>query len=136
MVLELTNVINEQIDALNELLKKLDEQHKFIMDKDVFGLEGIVDEIQICNKQIAEVEVKRRKITGSNSISQIVKESNSESLDNAFREINKVLRLVKLQKETNEVLIRQGLGFTNKLLDVLNPKKETNVYNSYGHIRR
>ena len=136
MVLELTSVIKEQSMALSDLLEKLDKQHKLIVNKDIFGLEGIVEEIQLCNKKIAEVEVKRRKLTGSASVSQLVKDSNSKELDDVHREITKVLHMVKLQKDTNEILIRQGLGFTNKLLEVLNPKKETNVYNSYGHIRR
>ena len=136
MIVELTNVINKQTIALNDLLDKLDKQYKLIMNKDIFGLEGIVEEIQLSNKKIAEIEVERRKLTGTTSIAQIVNEAKCDELDDKYREILKVLHMIKLQKDTNEVLIRQGLGFTNKLLQVLSPKKETNIYNSYGHIRR
>ena len=136
MIAELTVIIREQKEALKELLEQLDKQYKLIIDKDVFGLDKIVEDINLCNKKIAETEVKRRKITGNDSIIEIVKHSNNEELDTEFREITKTLHMLKLQKETNEILIRQGLGFTNKLLNILNPKKEANLYNSYGHIRR
>lgn len=136
MINELKDVLKEQNDALKSLLDMLDKQYKMIMSKDVFGLEEVVSEIQLCNKEIAEIEVKRRKLTGTASISNLIKEANSDPLDREFREIQKTIHLVKLQKDTNEVLIRQGLGFTNKLLQVLTPKKEANLYNSYGNIRR
>ncbi|MEG0296297.1 MAG: flagellar protein FlgN [Clostridium sp.] len=136
MIVELTNVIREQRSALNELLEKLDEQYKLIMKKDIFGLEGIVEEIQLCNKKVAEHEVARRKLTGNNSIRMIVDDSGSDELDREYREIQKILHMITLQKETNDVLIKQGLSYTNRMLAIINPKRENGVYNSYGQINR
>lgn len=136
MINNLIDILRDQNKALQELLVKLDDQHKLIMNKDIFGLEAIVDDIQLINKKIAELEVKRRKVLGSSNIKEVVESSNNKDLDYEFRAIGKVLHMVKLQKDTNEILIRQGLSFTNKLLEVLNPKKETRVYNSYGQMRR
>lgn len=136
MIVELTNVISSQRSALNELLGKLDEQYKLIMKKDIFGLEGIVEEIQLCNKKVAEHEVARRKLTGNNSIRMIVDDSGSDELDREYREIQKILHMITLQKETNDVLIKQGLSYTNRILAIINPKRENGVYNSYGQINR
>lgn len=136
MIVELTNVIREQRSALDELLEKLDEQYKLIMKKDIFGLEGIVEEIQLCNKKIAELEVARRKITGNNSIRVIVEESGSDELDKEYREIQKTLHMMSIQKETNDILIKQGLSYTNRMLALINPKRENGVYNSYGQVKR
>lgn len=136
MIVELTNVISSQRSALNELLGKLDEQYKLIMKKDIFGLEGIVEEIQLCNKKVAEHEVARRKLTGNNSIRMIVDDSGSDELDREYREIQKILHMITLQKETNDVLIKQGLSYTNRMLAIINPKRENGVYNSYGQINR
>ena len=67
---------------------------------------------------------------------EIVKNSNYSDLDDAFRSINKVLHMVKLQKDTNELLLRQQMSYNNQILNMINPRRETKTYNSYGNLSR
>ena len=136
MINRLIEILSNEEKVLKELLSVLEKQHKMIIKKDVFGMEGIVTEIQEKNKLVAEWEVERRKLIGNKSIKEIVLNSNNNEIDDVFRKIQRTLNEIKLQKETNEILIKQGISYTNKLLNIINPKREVNVYNSYGAIRR
>lgn len=136
MNLELERVLELEELKLKELLKLLDKQHELILSKNLFELEAIVEEIQIKNKEIAQVEVERRKILGGISIKEYILKSNQKDLDEMYRRINKLLNEMVLQNDTNELLIKQQLTFTNKLINIMTPKKEAAVYNSYGNIKR
>ena len=136
MINRLIEILFNEEKVLKELLCVLEKQHKMIIKKDVFGMEGVVTEIQEKNKLVAEWEVERRKAIANKSIKEVILISKSIELDTAFRSIQKTLNAIKLQKETNEILIKQGISYTNKLLNIINPKREVNVYNSYGAIRR
>lgn len=121
---------------LEELLVLLDKQYKLILNKDVFNMEAITEEIQLKNKEVAEAEVKRRKFLGNTSIREYVNNSNDSELDEVYRAMQRLLNELILQKDTNELLIKQQLAFTNKLLNIMNPKKDAATYNSYGNIKR
>ena len=136
MINRLIEILFNEEKVLKELLSVLEKQHKMIIKKDVFGMEGVVTEIKEKNKLVAEWEVERRKAIGNKSIKEVILISKSIELDTAYRSIQKTLNAIKLQKETNEILIKQGISYTNKLLNIINPKREVNVYNSYGAIRR
>lgn len=136
MIKELTEVLVKEEDALKKLLTLLDEQFKLIMSKNVFGMEEIVERLQSCNKEIAEFEVARRKLIGSKSMRQLIKGFGDEKLDRTYRDIQKLLEAITLQKDTNEILIKQQLAYTNRMLNIINPKREVKTYNSYGNIRR
>ncbi|EOR20133.1 hypothetical protein A500_18472 [Clostridium sartagoforme AAU1] len=136
MINSLIAVIKEEEKELNELLILLDKQYKLIINKDVFGMESVVEEIKLKNKAVAESEVNRRKVLGKESIKDIVLSSKNEELENSYRRIQKLLNQMILQKDTNDLLIKQQLSFTNKLLNLINPKRDIPIYNSYGNIRR
>lgn len=121
---------------LEELLVLLDKQYKLILNKDVFNMEAITEEIQLKNKEVAEAEVQRRKFLGNTSIREYVNNSNDSELDEVYRAMQRLLNEMILQKDTNELLIKQQLSFTNKLLNIMNPKKDAATYNSYGNIKR
>lgn len=121
---------------LEELLVLLDKQYKLILNKDVFNMEAITEEIQLKNKEVAEAEVKRRKFLGNTSISEYVNNSKDNELDEVYRAMQRLLNELILQKDTNELLIKQQLAFTNKLLNIMNPKKDAATYNAYGNIKR
>lgn len=121
---------------LEELLVLLDKQYKLILNKDVFNMEAITEEIQLKNKEVAEVEVQRRKFLGNTSIREYINNSNDSELDEVYRVMQRLLNEMILQKDTNELLIKQQLSFTNKLLNIMNPKKDAATYNSYGNIKR
>lgn len=134
MINNLIEILYKEQSALVELLKLLDKQHKSLIDKDVFALEGIVDEIRLANKAIAESEVERRKLTGNKSMKDLVLNSDNNELDTAYRNIKKILHSITVQKDTNELLIKQGLSYTNRLLTIINPRREVKTYNSYGRV--
>lgn len=121
---------------LEELLVLLDKQYKLILNKDVFNMEAITEEIQLKNKEVAEAEVQRRKFLGNTSIREYVNNSKDSELDEVYRAMQRLLNELILQKDTNELLIKQQLAFTNKLLNIMNPKKDAATYNAYGNIKR
>lgn len=132
----LKEVLTAEEEKLRELLSLLDKQYKLILDKDIFGMEAIAEEIRLKNKEVAEVEVNRRRFLGNISIRDYIISSNSEDLDKAYRSIQKLLTEMILQKDTNELLIKQQLSFNNKLLNLINPKQDVTTYNSYGSVKR
>lgn len=136
MINELIELIKVQEEELKQLLALLEMQYKMIMDKDVFGLEGLVDKIGECSKKIAKEEVQRRNILGNESIAEIVRTSENQELKEAYANIQETLKNVVFKKETNEILIRQNLVFTNKMLALMNPNKDIKTYNSYGNLSR
>ncbi|MBD7916347.1 flagellar protein FlgN [Clostridium sp. Sa3CUN1] len=136
MMKNLKDILHFEEEKLRELLSLLDKQYKLIINKDIFGMEAVVEEIKLQNREVAEAEVERRKFLGNVSIGDYIKNSKNEDLDNCYRSIKKLLNEMVLQKDTNELLIRQQLGFTNKILNIINPKKDAATYNSYGNIRR
>lgn len=136
MIDKLTEVLVKEDEALKKLLVLLDEQFRLIMSKDVFGMEEMVERLQTCNKGIAEFEVARRKLIKDGSMRQVVKNLDNDGLDNVYRQIQKLLEAITLQKDTNETLIKQQLGYTNKMLNIINPRREVKTYNSYGNIKR
>ena len=133
---DLKDVIKGEREALENLLKLLDEQYEYIMKKKVIELEGLVDKIKNANKDIALAEVNRRKLVGNERMKDLVNQYADEKLDLEYRNIKKLLEAIKLQKETNELLIRQQMSFNNQMLNIINPKRENKTYNSYGNLRK
>ena len=133
---KLTEIIDSEILSLKNILNLLDEQYKHIMEKNVFELDAIVNKMRDCNKELAEIEVARRKLIGDKSMKEIVRDSKYEKLDKSYREVNMLLQTIKLQKDTNELLIRQQMGFNNQMLNILNPRREIKTYNSYGNLSK
>lgn len=137
MINELIELIKIQSEDLKKLLMLLEIQYKMIMNKDVFGLESLVDKINECGKRIAQEEVQRRKLIGNESIQIIVNESNNEELRESYNNIKGILNQVVLKKETNDILLKQSIIFNNKMLALMNPNsREIKTYNSYGNLSR
>lgn len=136
MIKSLTETLILEKESLTNLLSLLEEQYILIMKNKLFELEDIVGRIRLCNKDIAEKEVKRRKIVGSESMKDIVGNSKDIDLDSAYRDIKKLIEVVKMQKDTNELLIRQQMGFNAQILNIINPRREIKTYNSYGNLSK
>lgn len=132
----LTKIMDSESEALNKLLSLLNKQYALIMKKDVFALEKVVEDIQNVNKEVAELEVERRKCIEGQSLKDIIYNSQDEGLEKSFRKTKIILESLKLQKETNDLLIKQQLSYTNKMLVILNPNREAKTYNSYGNFAR
>ncbi|SHE57787.1 flagellar protein FlgN [Clostridium fallax] len=136
MLYVLIDTLKEEEKSLRKLLGLLDEQYKFIMANDVFKLEDVVGKIKLCNKEVAEYEVKRRNSLNGYSMKDVILKSKNVELENKYRDIKKLLHEVILQKETNELLIKQQLSMTNRLLSIINPNREVKTYNSIGGFKR
>lgn len=135
MTENLNRIMVEEYKALQALLGALDEQFEYLSKREAFALDKITQKIEQCAREVARFEVERRKITNGEAMSKIMSDLNNEELENNYRNIKKLLEEIQVQKDTNELLIRQGLGFTMQMLNVLNPDKAPKTYNAYGKRR-
>ncbi|MGH4121141.1 flagellar protein FlgN [Clostridium sp.] len=133
---KLNTVMIQEIEAVTTLLSALEEQHRCIIKSDIFGMENCVDTIKKANTNIAAMEVSRRKITENRAMSEIVEEFRDVEIEKNYYKIKAILQEVKVQKDTNELLIKQGLSFTSRILNILNPVREKATYNSRGKINK
>lgn len=133
---KLNEILVKEYESLNKLLSVLDEQHSRIVKNDVFGMEAIVKEIEKENKAVAELEMERRKLTQGREISGIIQEFKDENLDRNYRNLKMLLQQLILQKDNNELLIRQRLSFTTQMLSILSPDRSAKTYNAYGRRRK
>ena len=133
---KLNNVIIRETAALRSLLLELEEQHKCIITSNIFGMEACVAKIKEANKNIAQMEVERRKLTENKAMGLIIEEAHDIELENNYYKIKQLLQEIVLQKDTNELLIKQGLSFTNRILNVLNPVREIKTYNAHGKVKK
>ena len=136
MLNELIGLIKEQDNRLSELSELLQMQYDFMVSKNLFGLEDLVDKINDCSKRVAEVELKRRNLMGEKSVTQFVSEQNNKELEKAYESIKNTLDEVKIKKETNDILLKQRLSFNSRMLAILNPSREIKTYNSYGSLKK
>jgi flagellar biosynthesis/type III secretory pathway chaperone len=140
LIPQLQALMNSQIAQIKELLALLEEQHKYIAKNDIFNMEAMVEKIQECNKLVANGEIKRRELTKGlleeKTFGNLIEELKYDELDNSLRNLRVLLEEVRLQKDTNELLIKQGLSFTNRMLIMLNPDRQAKTYNGYGKIQR
>ena len=136
MLNELIGLIKEQDNRLSELSELLQMQYDFMVSKNLFGLEDLVDKINDCSKRVAEVELKGRNLMGEKSLTQFVSEQNNKELEKAYESIKNTLDEVKIKKETNDILLKQRLSFNSRMLAILNPSREIKTYNSYGSLKK
>ncbi len=136
MDIELIQIMKEEYTALKHLLSLLEKQYEYIMKKDAFSLEEIVEDIKDSNKMIAQKEVERRKLVGANSMNSLIFESKNKELEDEFRNIKKIIRKVQYQKETNDMLIKQEISFNTQILNIINPRREIKTYTSMGNLSR
>ncbi|KHD15821.1 flagellar protein FlgN [Clostridium butyricum] len=136
MIDELKNLIKEQHEHLKKLLLLLDIQCRMITNKDIFGLESIVEKLSDESKLIAQIEVARRKMLGNESIIELIHQSNDYALQELYNELLNTLRDTIDKKKTNEILIKQQLTFTNRMLNIMNPDRQIKTYNSYGSLSK
>lgn len=135
MIQQLNKIMIEEYGALEGLLRALDEQFEYLTKREAFALDKIAKKIENCAREVARFEVERRNITKGEAMSILVQQLNDKELEKNYRSIKKLLEEIQLQRETNELLIRQGLGFTTQMLNVLNPDRGPKTYNAYGKRR-
>lgn len=132
--MSLVEVMKEEKESLEGLYDALREQYLYIMKNDIFKLNEIIETIQECSKSVAKAEISRRKELNGKPLKEVTNVDSEVKV--MYEQIKEVLERVQMQKETNELLIKQQLVLTNKLLAVINPVREQKTYNSYGKIKR
>ncbi|HBI92176.1 MAG: flagellar protein FlgN [Terrisporobacter othiniensis] len=132
---QLKVVIFEEKNIIKNLLTLLDEQYNLIIDKDVIKMDKIAKELDESAKNLARIEIKRRNIMGSeSSMKEVVEASDDEKIKQAYEEIQATLKMIEIQKEANEILIKQRLFFTQKMINCIKPNKGIGTYNAYGQV--
>lgn len=135
MELKLHQIMSEEYRVLNALYESLIEQNKYLVSREVFSLDRIVKVIEAKSKDVANLEIERRKITKDRSMREVIKEFKDKELENLYNTIVELLDKLKFQKDTNEMLIKQSLGFTNQMLRAINPGVGAKTYNAFGKSR-
>lgn len=135
MIEKLNNIMKDEILSLEKLLGALDKQHEYIVKNEILKLEKVVEEIEECNREIAKWEMERRNLTKGKTMSSIVEELKDMEIDNNYRKMRALLEELNVQKDANEMLIKQGLGFTTRMLQILNPDRSAKTYSPYGKMK-
>ena len=132
---EIKVIIYEEKNILKNLLALLDEQYDCIINKEIIKMDKIAKKLDETSKELAKIEIQRRNIMGSEaSIKEIVQLCDDENIKSAYEEIVSTLRMIQLQKEANDTLIKQKLFFTKKMINFIKPSKDIGVYNAYGKV--
>lgn len=132
---ELKVIIYEEKNILKRLLDLLDEQYELAISKDMIKLDMIAREIDGVAKELATTEIKRRNLMGSEaSMLETVRDCDDENIIKAYEEIKNHLRMLEIQKEANQALIKQQLLFTKKMINFIKPSKSIGTYNSLGQV--
>jgi len=132
---EIKVIIYEEKNILKNLLALLDEQYDYIINKEIIKMDKVAKKLDETSKELAKIEIQRRNIMGSEaSMKEIVQLCDDENIKNAYEEIVSTLRMVQLQKEANDTLIKQKLFFTKKMINFIKPSKDIGVYNAYGKV--
>ena len=128
-------IIYEEKNILKNLLSLLDEQYDCIIDKDVIKMDKVASKLDEASKELAKIEIQRRNIMGSEtSMKDMVSLCDDENINRAYEEIVSTIKMVQLQKQANDTLIKQRLFFTRKMINLIKPNKDIGVYNAYGKV--
>lgn len=133
---ELKLIVFEEKNVLQELLELLDSQYKAIIDNEILLLENITNKIEVVGRKLATIEIKRRNLIKEEDFKAIIENSEDDYVKSVYEDMKVLLGNLELQKDTNNLLIKQQLFFTNKMIKVIKPSKSISTYNSYGKISR
>lgn len=132
---ELKVIIFDEKDKLKDLLKLLDEQYNLVINKELIKLDKIARDLDEAAKELARIEIRRRKIMGSDtSMKQTIENCDDISIQEAYEDIKSTLKMIEIQKEANDILIKQKLFFTKKMINFIKPNKGVATYNSSGQV--
>ena len=132
---ELIVIIYEQRKLFKELLNLLDEQYDLILGKDAKLLEKVAKKLENASRDIANLEIQRRNIVWSNfSMGSLIEKSDDKNIREAYEEIKQTINMIEIQKESNDIILKQKLFFNKKMLNVLKPSQGIGTYNYSGQV--
>lgn len=133
---EIKEIIKMEKEVLLDLLNLLNRQYEYLLKRALYDIDNISRDISETTNKIAQIEMKRRNLLKGQHIKEIINQSDDEELINVYKDIRKIVNNIKVQKETNDLLIKQEIFYTNKIINLLNPSHNTKTYNSNGSINR
>ena len=132
---ELKVIIYEQRKLFKDLLNSLDEQYDLMLGKDATLLDKVVKKLENTSRDIAKLEIQRRDIVGSDfSMSSLIEKTDNKSIKEAYGEIKQTIKMIEIQKESNQMLLKQKLFFNKKMLNALKPNQGIGTYNYCGQV--
>lgn len=63
---------------------------------------------------------------------EFVANAKDEELKAIYKEVTNLLEEIKLQKDSNDMLIKQAISLTTNMLNILNPDRTPKTYGPYG----
>ncbi len=74
----------------------------------------------------------RRNLIGDTSMKEFIANAKDEELKSVYKEATNLLEEIKLQKDNNDMLIKQVISLTTNMLNILNPDRTPKTYGPYG----
>ncbi len=67
---------------------------------------------------------------------EFVANAKDEELKAIYKEVTNLLEEIKLQKDSNDMLIKQAISLTTNMLNILNPDRTPKTYGPGSYRRR
>ncbi len=74
----------------------------------------------------------RRNLIGDSSMKEFIANAKDKELKSIYKEVTNLLEEIKLQKDSNDMLIKQAISLTTNMLNILNPDRTPKTYGPYG----
>ena len=121
---------------LNNLYALMDEQYDVILDKDIIKMSELDKSITSVTKNIANLEFKRRSLIGNDkNLNDVLKELDNKELYELQKEIEVIIGMLQIQRDSNMKLLKQLLYFSNKMINAIKPVDSYGTYNSKGLVK-
>lgn len=63
---------------------------------------------------------------------EFIANGKDKELKSIYKEVVNLLEEIKLQKDSNDMLIKQAISLTTNMLNILNPDRTPKTYGPYG----
>lgn len=134
----LKEIMKSELTLLETLLNLLDNQYNLLVSpkKDIVEISNVAEQIDMHLRDIVSFELEKKNILGDSSLSKIVENENDEEMSEIYTKTLQVLDVISMQKNTNDMFIKQQLFFTKSMIRAITPKKNAEMYDSFGKIRK
>lgn len=143
----LINILTEQKNRIEELLKIADEQLQALKQDELDKIISLTNHQEYIAGQITVLEQKRKSILEEysqklgieiNSFSKLlfyIKDNDQEKILELSQEIIEICQKLSEVNELNTFLLKQSLAYTERVLGVFN-RKNSLVYGKAGDMHR
>lgn len=131
------DVLGQQLNCCNQLMKLSTEQRDALKEHDVQGLFGLCEKITVLSQNLTRLEEERAEmhsaaasrlgLSGDTSLRDLLaalrgqKNSLADRLEQEAFELNSAYINLKYQNELNQLLLRQAVAYANTIVSVLRP---------------